>query len=44
MIGDVNAIHVSLFQPGSTLAERIANQFQGALNSLHDRRRCSTPA
>ena len=35
MIGDVNAIHTSLFQPGSTLAERIANQFQGALNNLH---------
>ncbi len=34
VIGDVNATHISLFQPGSTLAERIANQFQGAINSL----------
>jgi phosphate transport system permease protein len=34
VIGDVNAIHKSLFQPGSSLAERIANQFQGAVNSL----------
>ena len=32
VIGDVNATHASLFQPGSTLAERIANQFQGAIN------------
>ncbi|MBV8997741.1 MAG: phosphate ABC transporter permease subunit PstC [Solirubrobacterales bacterium] len=35
VIGDVNAIHASVVQPGSTLAERIANQFQGALNNLH---------
>jgi len=35
VIGDVNAIHLSVLQPGSTLAERIANQFQGALNNLH---------
>ena len=35
VIGDVSAVHASLFQPGSTLAERIANQFQGALNNLH---------
>jgi phosphate transport system permease protein len=34
VIGDVNAIHTSLFQPGATLAERIANQFPGALNNL----------
>jgi phosphate transport system permease protein len=34
VIGDVNAIHGSLFAPGSTGAERIANQFQGAINSL----------
>ena len=33
VIGDVNAIHASLFQPGATLAERIANQFQGAINN-----------
>ena len=35
VIGDVNAIHASLLQPGSSLASRIANQFQGALNNLH---------
>ena len=34
VIGDVNAIHTSLLQPGASLAERIANQFQGALNNL----------
>jgi phosphate transport system permease protein len=35
VIGDVNAVHLSLLQPGSSLASRIANQFQGALNNLH---------
>jgi ABC-type phosphate transport system permease subunit len=30
----VNAIHVSVFQPGGTFASRIANQFPGALNNL----------
>jgi len=35
VIGDVNTIHTSFLQPGATLAERIANQFQGALNNLH---------
>jgi phosphate transport system permease protein len=35
VIGDVSRVHASLFQPGSSLAERIANQFQGALNNLH---------
>ena len=35
VIGDVNAIHLSLLQPGSSLASRVANQFQGALNNLH---------
>jgi phosphate transport system permease protein len=34
VIGDVNAIHGSLFQPGATLAERIANQFPGASTNL----------
>jgi phosphate transport system permease protein len=34
VIGDVNAIHASVFQPSASLAERIANQFQGALNNL----------
>jgi phosphate transport system permease protein len=34
VIGDVNATHVSLFAPGATAAERIANQFQGAINEL----------
>lgn len=34
VIGDVNAIHPSLFAPGASLAERIANQFQGAINTL----------
>jgi phosphate transport system permease protein len=35
VIGDANGIHASLFQPGSTLAERIANQFPSPVNSLH---------
>jgi len=35
VIGDVNAIHPSLFQPASTLAERIANQFLAPVNPLH---------
>jgi len=35
VIGDVSNISPSLFHTGSTLAERIANQFQGPLNSLH---------
>jgi phosphate transport system permease protein len=30
VIGDVTAHHISLFQPGETLAGRIANQFPGA--------------
>jgi phosphate transport system permease protein len=34
VIGDVNTIHASLFAPGATAAERIANQFQGAINEL----------
>jgi phosphate transport system permease protein len=34
VIGDVNNIHASLFAPGATGAERIANQFQGAINEL----------
>jgi phosphate transport system permease protein len=35
VIGDANGIHASLFQPGSTLAERIANQFPSPVNPLH---------
>ena len=35
VIGDVSAIHGSVFQPASTAAERIANQFQGPVNALH---------
>jgi phosphate transport system permease protein len=35
VIGDSNGLHASLFQPGSTLAERIANQFQNPVNKLH---------
>jgi phosphate transport system permease protein len=35
VIGDANGINVNLFQPGSTLAERIANQFPSSVNSLH---------
>jgi phosphate transport system permease protein len=35
VIGDVSARHTSLFQPGSTLAERIANQFLAPVDSLH---------
>jgi phosphate transport system permease protein len=34
VIGDVNVIHGSLFQPGATFAERIANQFPGASTNL----------
>lgn len=35
VIGDASNINASVFAPGSTLAERIANQFQGAVNPLH---------
>jgi phosphate transport system permease protein len=35
VIGDANGIHPSLFLPASTLAERIANQFPSAVNTLH---------
>jgi phosphate transport system permease protein len=35
VIGDVSRINVSVLQPGATLAERIANQFPGALNETH---------
>jgi phosphate transport system permease protein len=35
VIGDANGIHASVFLPGSTLAERIANQFPSADNALH---------
>jgi phosphate transport system permease protein len=34
VIGSATAIHVSLFQPGDTLASRIAAQFQGAVSKL----------
>ncbi len=34
VIGDVNTIHGSLFEPGGTLAARIANQFPGASSNL----------
>jgi phosphate transport system permease protein len=35
VIGDANGIHANLFLPGSTLAERIANQFPSPVNGLH---------
>jgi phosphate transport system permease protein len=35
VIGDVNRISANLFQPGGSAAERIANQFPGALNQIH---------
>jgi phosphate transport system permease protein len=35
VIGDAAGIHTSLFQPGSTLAERIAIQFPSPDNSMH---------
>jgi phosphate transport system permease protein len=35
VIGDVSRINGSVFQPAATLPERIANQFPGALNSIH---------
>lgn len=35
VIGDATAAHVSLFQPGETLAGRIANQFPSPVNPLH---------
>jgi phosphate transport system permease protein len=34
VIGSATAIHKSLFQPGDTLASRIAAQFQGAVSEL----------
>jgi phosphate transport system permease protein len=35
VVGDVTRISASLFAPGSTLAERIANQFPSPVNPLH---------
>jgi phosphate transport system permease protein len=35
VIGDVSAIHRSLFDPASSIAERIASQFPSAVNPLH---------
>jgi phosphate transport system permease protein len=34
VIGSATAIHTSLFQPGDTLASRIASQYQGAVSGL----------
>lgn len=34
IIGDVSQIHGNLFEPGATLAERIANQFLGTSSDL----------
>jgi phosphate transport system permease protein len=34
IVGDVNQIHASLFLPGATLAERMANQFLGTSTNL----------
>ena len=34
MIGAATAIHVSLFDPGDTLASRIAGQYQGAVSNM----------
>ena len=34
VIGDVSGIPTSLFQPGSAIAERIANQFPSPVNPL----------
>ena len=35
VIGDVTAHHISLFEPGETLAGRIANQFPNPVNAPH---------
>jgi len=35
VIGDSDHRHTSLFQPGASIAERIANQFPGPVNGLH---------
>ncbi len=35
VIGGTLGIHISLFQPGDTLASRIAAQYQGAVSNLH---------
>ena len=35
VIGDVTKINKSLFEPGSTIASEIANQFTSPVNSLH---------
>jgi phosphate transport system permease protein len=35
VIGDASTIQASLFPPGATLAERIANQFPSPVNGLH---------
>jgi phosphate transport system permease protein len=34
VIGNANAIHLSLFQPGDTLASRLASTYQGATSHL----------
>ena len=35
VIGDSDVRSTSLFKPGASIAERIANQFPGAVNALH---------
>lgn len=34
VIGNSDGLHTSLFQPGDTLASRLANQYQGAVTNL----------
>jgi len=34
VIGNSDQLHLSLFQPGDTLASRVANQYQGAVSNL----------
>jgi len=34
IVGDVSQIHASLFEPGATLAERMANEFLGTSSNL----------
>jgi phosphate transport system permease protein len=35
VIGDASGIHANVFEPASTLAERIANQFPSIVNPMH---------
>jgi phosphate transport system permease protein len=35
VIGNFTPLKLSIFEPGDTLASRVANQYQGAVSNLH---------